>query len=89
MQTPGGSEVPTPRIKRLKPVAPLGWRQVALAIARSSVVATVWLGLFLLTFLGYLTIPVALIGAYLVVHALTAGLPLRWLRRLRASFFNR
>ena len=89
MQSLGGSEGPNPRIKRLKPGPPLGWRQVALAVVRATAVATVWLGLFLLTFLGYLTIPVALIGAFLVVHALTAGLPLRWLRRLRASFFHR
>ncbi|MBI4213344.1 MAG: hypothetical protein HY534_03465 [Chloroflexi bacterium] len=67
----------------------MGWRQVAAAIVRASVVAGVWLFLFLLTFLGYLTIPVALVGAFLLVHAMTAGGPLRWLRRFRSSLPHR
>lgn len=85
MQSPGGSGGQAPRVQRSKPSPPLGWRQVALAVFRAIMVAGIWLFLFLLTFLGYLTIPVALIGAFLVVHAVTAGLPLRWLRRWRAS----
>ena len=78
---------PTP-VKDGRPgLGPLmGWRAVSGAILRAVFITVVWLVLFLATFLGYLTIPVALLVAFFVVQLATGFRPLQRLRRWLSSW---
>jgi hypothetical protein len=60
---------------------PLTLRHVTIAVGRAIVVLVIWLALFLATFLGYLTVPVALIAGFLIVWGLADVRRLRWLWR--------
>lgn len=72
------TSMPAPRAGRTQA---MGWYPALLATSRACLIATVWLLLFLATFLGYLTIPVLLIGVFFGLHLLLDGRPLRWVKR--------
>ncbi len=64
-----------------EPSGGIGLREWSMALLRVGLTLAIWLALFLLTFIGYLTLPIALVAAFLVVYGLADQRRLRRLRR--------